>query len=174
MPDLIFRPALVEEAAQVAKMVNQSYRGETSRMGWTTEAHLLDGLRTGEPEVRQLITAADSIILLCLKGDELLGSVLLEHADDEAHIGMFVVRPLLQNQGIGKQLLAAAETKAREHWGVSKTSMFVISMRQELIAFYERRGYRRTGMLREFPVNPAVWQPKVEGLVLEKLEKSLL
>lgn len=160
---------------QIAAMINASYRGETSRQGWTTEADLLDGLRTSESEVRQLIQSPHTLIMLCLndagQGGEPMGSILMERQDDSVHVGMFVVQPGLQKQGIGKQLLAAAEDAAKQRWAVSSFSMMVITLRHELIAFYQRRGYRRTGIFKEFPVNPEVWRPKVEGLLLEKLEK---
>jgi hypothetical protein len=51
--------------------------------------------------------------------------------------------------------------------------MCVITLRHELIAFYERRGYLRTGIVIEFPVNPKVWQPKLAGFQLETLEKII-
>jgi GNAT superfamily N-acetyltransferase len=84
---------------------------------------------------------------------------------------MFVVRPDIQGAGIGKQLLEEAETLARKSWEVNSYVMVVITFRHELIAFYERRGYRRTGQLSEFPVNPALWIPKVSGLKMELMEK---
>jgi ribosomal protein S18 acetylase RimI-like enzyme len=49
--------------------------------------------------------------------------------------------------------------------------MTVISLRTELIAFYERLGYQRTGEFEQFPKNPDLWQPKVEGLSLQVLAK---
>lgn len=169
--ELTFRKAVAGEAAQVADMINTSYRGETSRLGWTTEADLLDGLRTDTEEIRRLIAAADSMILLCLDGVELIGSVHVERKEDHAYVGMFVVRPTLQGRGIGKLLLETAEHAVLREWGVGKFVMVVISFRQELIAYYERRGYRRTGRNLPFPSNPAMWTPKVEGLKLELLEK---
>ena len=114
MSTLSFRKAAMEEAEQIAAMVNESYRGETSRKGWTTEADLLDGLRTDAEEVRRLISSDVSMVLVCLSGAELVGSVCLEKMDDQAHLGMFVVKPVLQGQGIGKQLLAAAEHTAQQ------------------------------------------------------------
>jgi hypothetical protein len=51
--------------------------------------------------------------------------------------------------------------------------MSVIACRNELIAFYQRRGYRRTGVSKAFPVNPELWTPKVAELRLEILEKVL-
>lgn len=169
--ELEFRPAAAGEEAAVAALINLCYRGETSKLGWTTEAWLLDGLRTDAGEIGRLIDADGSLILLCLAGAELIGTVLVERKDNRAHIGMFVVQPALQGQGIGKRLLAAAEDTARRLWGVEKFVMVVISCRTELIAFYERRGYRRTGRHLPFPSNPAMWRPKVEGLELELLEK---
>ncbi|HSH97412.1 MAG: GNAT family N-acetyltransferase [Methylophilaceae bacterium] len=166
-----FRWAVSEEAIAVSNMINDSYRGEQSKLGWTTEAHLLDGLRTTPQEILGLINRVDSIILLCHYESELLGSVHLEKHADTAYLGMFVVRPTLQAQGVGKQLLRAAESEAKLNWQVNKAAMYVISARDELLAFYERRGYIRTGVFRAFPVNPAMWQPKTENLQLELLEK---
>jgi ribosomal protein S18 acetylase RimI-like enzyme len=167
------RKAIVTDAQAIAQLVNAAYRGESSRAGWTTEADLLDGLRTSIEEVQRLIESENAIIFLCLNDKYLLGSICVEKVQDAAHIGMFVVKPSLQDQGVGKLLLAAAEELAQQTWLVQKLQMHVISLRHELISFYERRGYRRTGVLSEFPVNPAVWQPKLAGLKLEMLEKII-
>jgi ribosomal protein S18 acetylase RimI-like enzyme len=171
MDTLSFRRATLNDAQAIKDLVNSAYRGETSRQGWTTEADLLDGLRTTPQEIEQLITAQDSFLLLCHRDAMLAGSVHVEKQGEQAYIGMFVVRPDIQGAGIGKQLLQGAENAARKEWGVSSFIMIVITSRRELIAFYERRGYKRTGELSEFPVNPALWTPKVSGLKMERLEK---
>ena len=168
---LFFRPALAADSVLIAALVNRAYRGDASRQGWTTEADLLDGLRTTAAEVQQLMTSAHSTILVCTHGTDLIASVCLEQDANTAHIGMFVVNPAMQKLGVGKQLLTYAESYAVQHWSVNKFYMYVITLRHELIAFYERRGYRRTGMLKTFPVNPDMWQPKMAGLQLELLEK---
>lgn len=168
-----FRKAIVTDAQAIAQLVNAAYRGESSRAGWTTEADLLDGLRASIDEVKRLIESENTITLLCFNDKDLIGSICIEKMQDAAHIGMFVVKPTLQGQGVGKRLLAAAEELAQQTWLVQKLQMHVITLRHELIAFYERRGYRRTGVLSEFPVNPAVWQPKQAGLKLETLEKII-
>jgi ribosomal protein S18 acetylase RimI-like enzyme len=84
---------------------------------------------------------------------------------------MFVVRPDIQGAGIGKHLLQEAETLASKSWKVDSYVMVVITSRHELIEFYERRGYMRTGELSEFPVNPSLWTPKVSGLKMERMKK---
>lgn len=170
---LSFRLAEIADSASIAQLVNVAYRGETSRQGWTTEADLLEGLRTTPAEVQRLIGTPDTLILIGLCHDEIVASVCLEHDADAVHVGMFTVHPAQQGAGIGKQLLTYAESYVQQHWGVRKFLMHVIAVRHELIAFYERRGYRRTGKMRPFPVNPALWQPKMPGLQLELLEKSV-
>ncbi len=173
IPPLTFRKARAEEAARLARLVNSAYRGESSRAGWTTEADLLDGQRTDEREIRQLIESPDAMILLCLQADEVVGSVLLQRNGEAAYLGMFVVRPDLQGRGIGKRFLEAAERAARQAWDVRRITMSVITLREELLAFYERRGYRRTGEILPFPDDPAAGIPRVPNLRFEMLEKEL-
>ena len=173
MQALFFRCALISESAAIAALVNATYRGESSRQGWTTEADLLDGLRTTAKDVQQVIESEHNVILVCVSGDELIASVCLEKKADAAYVGMFVVKPAMQGTGIGKQLLTYAESYAAQYWSVSKFCMHVITLRHELIAFYERRGYRRTGIVKAFPVNPEMWQPKITGLQFELLEKPV-
>lgn len=162
-----------QDAEQIAALANAAYRGESSKQGWTTEADLLAGRRTETEEILRLIATDDSMFLLCKDGAELVGSVHLQKQADLVCLGMLAVRPSLQGRGVGKQLLLAAELAALEIWGVSKSVMTVIACRNELIAFYQRRGYRRTGESKAFPVNPELWTPKVADLRLEILEKVL-
>jgi ribosomal protein S18 acetylase RimI-like enzyme len=170
---LIFRKAISTDATAIAALINSAYRGETSRQGWTTEADLLSGSRTEIDEVLCLIAADNSMLLLCLDVEVLLGSVTLERHGAAAHLGMFAVHPQRQGQGIGKQLLAFAEHAAVQAWGVNSMVMSVITLRQELIAFYQRRGYRLTGTLQPFPAESKLWAPLVSNLQLRPMEKSL-
>ncbi|MGZ4958620.1 MAG: GNAT family N-acetyltransferase [Methylomonas sp.] len=173
MRELTFSKAGVQHLEQLVALVNSAYRGESSRLGWTTEADLLEGRRTDTKEILNMLSDADAMIMLCQHGLEVLGSVHLHRAGGEVQIGMLAVSPPLQGRGIGKQLLQAAESAALQAWPVKRFVMSVIPCRQELIAFYERRGYRRTGIHRPFPENPTLWKPKVEGLRLELLERVL-
>lgn len=171
--ELLFRRAEPADADELAELINSAYRGDTSRLGWTTEADLLDGRRTSAEEIRALIAADDSLILQCRQHQELLGSVHLQKIADTARIGMLTVKPVNQGLGVGKQLLQIAECEAVRFWAVTRLTMAVIPCRAELIAYYQRRGYRRTGTTMPFPQNPNLWQAKVSGLTLELLEKCL-
>ena len=170
---LTFRPAAMDDVERIVALVNSAYRGESSRAGWTTEADLLDGQRTDAEEVRNLIASADAIILLCMNGEEMIGSVHLQHGKHVAYLGMLVIQPGMQGRGLGKKLMQAAETTAIKMWDVDKMLMYVITVRQELIAFYERRGYHRTGKIKEFPQDVRFGIQKVSGLKIELLGKTL-
>ena len=168
---LSFRMAMLADVASIVALVNAAYRGDSSRAGWTTEADLLNGQRTDADEVSNFILSNESFILLCLDNDELLGCVHLQHAHHVAYLGMLVIRPDMQGHGFGKKLMQAAEEAALKMWGVDKMLMYVITFRHELIAFYERRGYRRTGKVKEFPAETRFGMPKVANLQLELMEK---
>jgi ribosomal protein S18 acetylase RimI-like enzyme len=171
--DLAFRRAVAADAERIADLVNSGYRGDASRAGWTTEAEYLEGKRTDADEVRALIDDPDSALLLCLRDGEIVGSVHLQRQNDAAYLGMFVVQPALQGQGIGKQFMNAAEEFVANEWRVKRVQMTVITLRHELIAYYERRGYRRTGIFKPFPIEDKRSTALVDELKFEVLEKAL-
>ena len=172
---LIFQKAEVNDSATIAQLINSAYRGETSRKGWTTEADLLEGLRTTTQEVAKIIKREDAFMLIGVRNNEIVATICCEWqaiaGSNTAHFGMIAVKPSLQNKGYGKQIIAAAEALTRREWRAAGFTMTVISIRHELIAFYEKLGYQRTGEFKDFPVNPELWQPKVEGLNLQYLAK---
>lgn len=170
--ELSFCKAGEGDAVALANLVNAAYRGDASRKGWTTEADLLEGSRTDVDEVLALMTAADSLFLLCKTGAQLLGSVHLQLTEEGVHLGMLAVQPSHQGQNIGKALLSAAEHAARHMGAADCIVMEVITCRHELIAFYQRLGYQSTGVIRPFPLDPAFW--KVADLQLVVLAKSLV
>jgi ribosomal protein S18 acetylase RimI-like enzyme len=171
---LTYRTASADDMHAIVALVQSAYRGEASRAGWTTEADLLDGQRTDADEVAALINAPASRILLCEQGGVLLASAHLEKHDASCHFGMFAVRPDRQGGGLGQAMLAEAERMARDEWGCHVMQMTVITLRTELIAWYERRGYRRTGVFKPFPYGDARFGlPKRDDLRMELLRKPL-
>jgi len=174
VPDLSYRRAGLDDVAAITAMVNASYRGNDATAGWTTEAHLLKGRRTDENGIVALIEAPNSLILLCLREGEMVGSVHLQKSEGGVgYLGMFVVRPGLQGEGIGRRFMWAAEDTARALWGVTRMSMTVISLRHELIAYYQRRGYRLTGEIVPFPFEDGLSDALVDGIELAVMEKTL-
>ncbi|MEO5588254.1 MAG: GNAT family N-acetyltransferase [Gemmatimonadaceae bacterium] len=172
--ELGFRPAELADVHELVDLVNSCYRGDSSRLGWTTEADLLDGPRTDPAELETFIKRPGSVLLLCTSGQEIIGSVRLESQDSTCYLGMLVVKPTLQGVGTGRRLLEAAEDYARSTWGSGTMWMSVFSVRSELIAYYERRGYHETGRTLPFIGDDVHGMPKVRGLHFDVLEKPLL
>ena len=175
---LKFRRATAADIEAVVALTESAYRGEASRAGWTTEADFLEGQRTDIEEVTELIARDDARILLAEREGELLACCLLEKQNHDGvpsgYFGMFSVRPGLQGAGIGRALLTEAERVAREEWGCKQMRMSVIDIRDSLIAWYERRGYRRTGEYKPFPYGDERFGiPKRPDLRFEWLTKSL-
>lgn len=177
-PALRLRPAATLDAPAIAALVNSAYRGDSSRAGWTTEADLLGGQRTDAEGVADIIASPNEVVLVHHEPQspdgELKCCVHLERTDEGCYLGMLTVRPTLQAGGIGRRLLASAETWAARHWGSSRVYMTVIAQRPELIAWYERRGYVKTGQRQPFPYGDARFGlPQRDDLVFEVLEKQL-
>jgi len=171
---LDFRAAGLADIDAVVALVESAYRGDASRAGWTTEADFLDGRRTGPDEIKAVISREQSRVLLALHEDRLLACAHVAVEDGTGYFGMFSVEPGLQGGGIGKAVLAECERIAREEWGMPAMCMTVIDIRDELIAFYERRGYARTGIKKPFPYGDARFGiPMRDDLRFEVLEKPL-
>lgn len=171
--ELSFRTAVHSDVHKIADLVNSAYRGELSKLGWTNEADIFDGERTNAKELSKLIDADDSLLLLCLHESEIVGSVHLEKVEGGAYLGMLAVSPSLQGAGIGKRFMEKAELVACETWDCRKVSMTVVNLRHELIEFYERHGYRRTGRVEALPTDSWKGTLKVASLKLEWLEKDV-
>ena len=185
---LVFRFARSADVPAIVDLVESAYRGESSREGWTTEADLLDGQRTDTEAISAVVAGPGSVMLLAEAGGRLVGCCQLQQRRPPptssalpaspftggAYFGMFAVRPGSQGQGWGGQILAEAERLAREEWSAGTMVMSVLAQRPDLVAWYERRGYRRTGETTPFPYgNERFGVPKRPDLSFAIMAKSL-
>ena len=173
-PKHTFRIATQADAPVIAELVESAYRGDTSRVGWTTEADFLHGRRTDVTEIEELITSENGRFVL-FERDGLIGaSCYIERQDRTCYFGMFSVHPPFQGTGIGRTVIEEAERIARDEWECDSVEMTVIDIRSELIAWYERRGYVRTGRTKPFPYGDERFGlPQRDDLRFEYLVKAL-
>ncbi|MET8581371.1 GNAT family N-acetyltransferase [Streptomyces collinus] len=170
-----FRYATDADVDDLVALVESAYRGEASRAGWTTEADILEGQRTDPEGVLEVVKSPGSRLLTVEQDGRIVACCQIEHRGEHAYFGMFAVSPALQGAGLGKVVMAEAERQARETWGVAEMHMTVISVREDLIAWYERRGYRRTGKMTPFPYGDERFGiPRRADLQFELLVKSLV
>lgn len=176
MPDPILRPATLADVDLLQPLVHSAYRGDSARRGWTHEADLLDGQRIDVEALRALLDDPTETIILAEQEGRLVGCVrVTDIGDGLSSLGMLAVDPDGQGAGLGRRLIAAAEADARERASARRMEMTVIVQRAELIAWYERRGYARTGETRAFPMtDPRFGLPRRNDLAFIVLEKPLV
>jgi len=174
MDTLLVRLATAADAMELAALVNSAYRGDSSKAGWSTEADLLGGQRVDASGLAETIASQDSVILLHEQDHRPAACVLLTRTGDDCYLGMLTVRPTMQTAGLGRRLLDAGERYALSHWRSRSIHMTVLAQRGELLDWYERRGYRRTGETKPFPYGDERFGlPRRDDLWFEVLHKPL-
>jgi ribosomal protein S18 acetylase RimI-like enzyme len=164
------RAATVADVTALNTLVNAAYRGEISRKGWTTEADLLDGTRIDEAALKDLINTVGTTVLCYEMDGNILACVELREEGNKLYLGMLSVNPELQRSGIGKILLKEAEVFAKAKC-LTYIYMTVISIRTELIAWYQRHGFELTSERKPFIVPDSRWgipKQQLEFVVLNK------
>lgn len=173
---LTITPCCVADVEALAALVNGAYRGIDGVGGWTSEIAVVAGQRI-TPAVLAADLADPAVTILGLReGGDLLACVRLEPAKGQSGalaclIGMVAVHPSQQDRGLGRIMLERAEQEALDR-GIGLARMSVVSVRDSLIAWYERRGYRRTGETEAFPYEDdrfgTALRPDLAFVMLEK------
>jgi GNAT superfamily N-acetyltransferase len=167
------RFATVEDIPILLPLINQAYRGHHGQAGWSSEGHLLDGARAEQQELIDTITSPGSYALLGLVDRTIIASMRTEVFDDHAYFSMLAVNPLWQSQGIGRKMFAEIERWCHEEHNIHRFTINVLVQRQDLIDFYQRMGYRDTGKRTPIELIHSPSKPKVEGLIVQGMEKQI-
>jgi len=162
--------AQLEQSQEIGNLVNQAYRGKT---GWTKEGHLVSGDRVSSKQIEDIILNENSYLLITQNKIDITSCICIEKKTNNAYFGLFAVNPNIQSKGIGKKVLKLAEEYTKDILKLKKITMVVISQREELISYYERRGYVKININQEYPKYLDVGTPKIEGLTIDYLEKTI-
>jgi len=170
-------PAHTHDLAEAAALINSAYRGDSARAGWTHEADYLTGTRIDEEDLIGDLARKPAARLLVWRDQPdgpILGCVWLEpEAKGLWYLGMLTVRPNLQDRKLGRTILEGAESYAKTR-GARAVRMTVISIRDTLITWYARRGYRATGERQPFPYSKGFGNALRRDLEFVLLEKPLI
>jgi ribosomal protein S18 acetylase RimI-like enzyme len=164
------RPATEADFPAIITLMNTAFRGKE---GWSIEGEYITGERTSISLLNEEISkGARYLVANDTATSTLQGCVSLQPASPEKwYLGSLTVRPAQQNSGFGRELLTAAEQYASAQ-GATTIEITVVHVRESLISWYERRGYRRTGETRPFPYSDTRYgiptQPDLVFVVLEK------
>lgn len=170
MADLVFSFASIDDVPRVAALVELAYRGSVAATGWTNETEILEGPRSSPSEVQKLVRDPHSRFLMATEDGQLAACCLLQRHGEGAYFGMFAVAPDRQQQGLGKIMVAQSEEAARVLWKARFLRLTVISLREALIAWYQRRGFALTGEREPFPFEaaPGALRTDFDLVVLQK------
>ena len=160
-----------DSPAALLNLINSAYRGTDGAGRWTTEAHLVAGDRISERDLQVLLVDPQLHWLLAESSGEVCGCIAIKQYPDVTELGTFAIAPSLQGTGLGKQLLAQAESIAQSR--LLPLQVTVVSLNSALIQFYQRRGYQDTGLRLPYPVEQNVGTPLQAGIELVVLQKSL-
>lgn len=165
--DSSIRRASHADLIELHRLVERAYRGDGAKAGWTHEADIIrEGERTSHDILAATIDDDNERLLVAIDCDHIVGCVQVsDRGHGMAYLGLLTVDPQLQAGGLGKRLIDAAERIAVAAFEAHAMEMTVIDQRAELIAYYQRRGYRLTGERRAFPIP---LDPPLGMVVLEK------
>jgi GNAT superfamily N-acetyltransferase len=173
----VFRPIDDDDVPGVVALMNRAYRGSGASAGWNSEVAYISGDRTTQSLLREELAAKPQGSFLAWidpADGGMSGCVWLEPvADGVWYLGSLATDPDRQNTGLGKIILSAAERWVRERGG-RRIRMTVVNVRDTLIAWYIRRGYRASGETEPFPYgDDRFGTPLRDDLHFVVLEKGL-
>jgi GNAT superfamily N-acetyltransferase len=168
------KPIEEKDFADVITLANLAYRATGEGSSWNSEEGLIEGSRLTESSLRKDLAKPGAMLLIWREGAELMGTFYLQPKETDIwYLGLLMVRPGNQNSGAGKELLAAAEAYAKKHGG-KRIRMTVLAVRETLISWYQRRGYRETGVTEAWPYgDDSFGKPLRDDLYFVVLEKPL-
>ena len=128
------RVATSADAAKITSVINSAFR--------IVEEFFIDGNRITQAEVEKLLDKG--AFLLAETDDQLDGCVYVELRGEGSYLGLLSVDPGRQQGGLGSLLMNAGESYCRER-GSHFMDILIVNLREELPAFYRKRGYVENG-----------------------------
>lgn len=170
---LDIRKARIEDIDRLVEVINAAYRNQFGR-SWTTEKVFVDGVRiTKEQLSRDLNQSNFELLVGENEQGSLVGCIGLNFDSSSVEIGTFAIDPTIQNLGYGREMLNYVETCITQNYSsVRRLIMYVLDVRSELMAYYQRRGYQITGRTEPYPIDADVGQPLVPIKLIE-MEKAI-
>jgi GNAT superfamily N-acetyltransferase len=135
MADIVtLRAAAADDVPGIVSLLNAAF---------AMERDFVDHDRTSAPEIARYM-AAGSFFVVDGEGGALATCMYLEQRGDRVYLGMLAVSPDRQGQGLGRQMMAAAERHAAS-LGCGAVDIRIVSRRSELPPFYRALGFVDNG-----------------------------
>ncbi|MFW1646964.1 GNAT family N-acetyltransferase [Acinetobacter nosocomialis] len=173
MMNLNFRLAELSDIPLLVDLINHSYRAQQGR-SWTTEVEFVKGQRISQEQLTQQLKLSNSVLLVAeIDSSQIVACIGLTFQNNTVEIGTFCTDPQIQNMKVGRSVLEYAEQFALQKTPeLDSALMYVLNVRSELIAYYERRGYTKTGHVEPYPTEADVGIPLIPIKLIE-MKKDL-
>jgi ribosomal protein S18 acetylase RimI-like enzyme len=147
------REATAADADAIARIINAAFE---------IERDFRAGNRTSPAEVRKLMQR-ETFLVADDKGQP-VGAVEVRVDGTKGYFGMLAVDESARRAGVGRALVAAAEDFCRRA-GCTRMTMSTGEDRTELFPYYEKQGYRVTGIE---PSTSAAFKRTIRVVTMEK------
>ncbi len=147
--------ARVEDAEDILNLQYLCYQSEAALYNDYSIAPLTQSLAEIKAEMAQ------SVVLVCPLGTEIIGSVRGRECGGRCHIGRLIVHPRMQRKGLGTRLMAAIEAAFP---AVSAFELFTGDRSEGNLRLYQRLGYRKFKVENAGPVVKLVFLEKLRAL----------
>jgi len=154
---LTISPADQSHAAGLRVLVADALAQEGQ--SWSSKPPLHADAEVSIDEIRALIAAQRSQLLVAIEDHAIVGCVLITRLPGErCALGLLGVDPSYRRRGLGARLIAAAETIAENSFGSDQIELCVLAERRKLAVYYERLGFAPTGEHRTVPLADATME----------------
>ena len=128
------RPAVASDLDAIRRCAEEAYALYVPRIG-----------RKPAPMIADFAAQIEAgQVHVCVEDEQIQGYIVLYPRDDHLHIENVAVLPSQQGTGLGKYLLAFAETEARRT-GITAVELYTNQHMTENLSFYPRLGYVELG-----------------------------
>ena len=172
--NLNFRIATLDDAPQVQQLIISAFRAHDTRQDWTGDMSLASNFSIPLEVISDQISTPESAIILATDntGNIAATVTVTKRSDGVGRISWLAVDPNQHRGGVGGQILTHGEEYCRRVWGLENLGLNALVTRKELIAWYIRRGYVKTGETSPFPYEHFKERDLPEGLCFVEMEKG--
>ena len=86
MKDLKFRVFKKDDIKAVIELINKAYR-ENNPNSWTSEAHLLSGIRVNEDMLNEILENKNIVTYIALLDEKIAATIQTKLEDEDIHVG---------------------------------------------------------------------------------------
>jgi ribosomal protein S18 acetylase RimI-like enzyme len=168
-----FRIATTDDAPRIRDLIHAAFRFTDASIDWIGSPELAKTFDIPIEVILKRITAPDNVFLVSSNTPDgpIIGCVnVFKKTPDYGRLALLAIDPALQRSGLGKKMVVIGEEHLTREFGVENIGLNALQTRKELIKWYEKQGYVRTGAITELPTDKA--RPGFQGVFLVEMEKG--